>query len=191
MKAEWLKLNDELKRRLAKVREVWPVLDHPLALNTAHIEELKRACNRNLEARCDVVVESMRRVLKIQAFQPSETLGSSLYELFHDLYSSGLAIVEKAFHDAIPEQDRPPFGTPIHITGIRDWDNYRVQVMFIAHLAELRDAAELPTNGAPAVWQEKLDYLQQQEAIVSDPAQKFALKKQIEEAEQKIREFGG
>jgi hypothetical protein len=35
------------------------------------------------------------------------------------------------------------------------------------------------------------DDLQQQEAIIADPAQKFALKKQIEEAEQKICELGG
>ncbi|MFT5470530.1 MAG: hypothetical protein ACI8UO_005659 [Verrucomicrobiales bacterium] len=42
-----------------------------------------------------------------------------------------------------------------------------------------------------AIWSEKLDYLRQQEAIASDPAQKFALKKQIEEAAERIREFGG
>ena len=48
-----------------------------------------------------------------------------------------------------------------------------------------------PSSGALAIWQEKLDYLQQQEAITADPAQKFALKKQIEEAEEKIRELGG
>jgi len=42
-----------------------------------------------------------------------------------------------------------------------------------------------------AIWQEKLDYFQQQEAITCDPSQKFALKKQIEEAKQKIQELGG
>jgi len=36
---------------------------------------------------------------------------------------------------------------------------------------------------ALAIWQEKLDHFQRQEAITSDPAQKFSLKKQIEEAE--------
>ena len=46
-------------------------------------------------------------------------------------------------------------------------------------------------SGALAIWQEKLDYLQQQEAITADPAHKFALKKQIEEAKQKITELGG
>ena len=40
-------------------------------------------------------------------------------------------------------------------------------------------------------WLEKLDYLLDQESIVSDAAQKFTLRKQIEEAETKIRELGG
>jgi hypothetical protein len=46
------------------------------------------------------------------------------------------------------------------------------------------------SSAALAVWREKLEYLRQQEAITADPAQKFALKKQIEEAEQKIHELG-
>lgn len=50
---------------------------------------------------------------------------------------------------------------------------------------------KLAASGALATWKEKLEYLQQQEAITSDAAQKFALKKQIEEAEEKIRELGG
>jgi hypothetical protein len=41
------------------------------------------------------------------------------------------------------------------------------------------------------VWQEKLEHLRQHEAITADPVQKFALKKQIEEAKQKIHELGG
>jgi hypothetical protein len=45
------------------------------------------------------------------------------------------------------------------------------------------------SNGALAIWREKLDYLQQQEAITSDHAQKFSLKKQIEEVRQKIQEL--
>jgi len=39
------------------------------------------------------------------------------------------------------------------------------------------------------LWQEKLSFLQEQEAITADPAQKFALKKQIEEAKAKIKEL--
>ncbi len=43
---------------------------------------------------------------------------------------------------------------------------------------------------ALALWREKRDFLREQEAIAADPAQKFALMKQIEEAERKIRELG-
>jgi hypothetical protein len=43
--------------------------------------------------------------------------------------------------------------------------------------------------GAAAVWQEKLDYLRTQEAILSDPAQRFTVAKQIAEAEEKLREL--
>ncbi len=59
--------------------------------------------------------------------------------------------------------------------------------------AESAPPAPLTTqseSGALAPWKEKFEYLQQQLAISADPAQKFALKKQIEEAEQKIRELG-
>ncbi len=46
-----------------------------------------------------------------------------------------------------------------------------------------------PAPSALAIWKEKLDYLRAQEAICSDPAQRFTLKKQIEEAEAKLREL--
>jgi hypothetical protein len=48
-----------------------------------------------------------------------------------------------------------------------------------------------PASGALQLWREKLHDLQNQEAIIADPAQKFALKKQIEEAREKIHELGG
>ena len=46
-----------------------------------------------------------------------------------------------------------------------------------------------PPSPALAIWQEKLDFLRQQEAICADPAQKFTLKKQIEEATAKVKEL--
>ena len=52
-------------------------------------------------------------------------------------------------------------------------------------------AAPTPSSDALTIWQEKLDYLKQQEAIISDASQKFTIKKQIEEAQQKITELGG
>jgi tetratricopeptide (TPR) repeat protein len=57
-------------------------------------------------------------------------------------------------------------------------------------------AAPAPGGGSPrskalTLWQEKLAFLEEQEAIAVDPAQKFALKKQIDEARGKVREHGG
>ncbi len=46
-------------------------------------------------------------------------------------------------------------------------------------------------SSAIAVWREKLEFLQAQEPLAVGAEQKFALKKQIEEAEQKIIELGG
>ncbi len=55
--------------------------------------------------------------------------------------------------------------------------------------SEIGEPMREPT--ALIIWIEKLDYLQQQEAMSYDPAQKFTLRKQIEEARAKIRELGG
>jgi hypothetical protein len=41
------------------------------------------------------------------------------------------------------------------------------------------------------LWKERLVFLQEQEALVVEATQKFALKKQIEEAREKVREYGG
>jgi tetratricopeptide (TPR) repeat protein len=43
-----------------------------------------------------------------------------------------------------------------------------------------------PQSRALALWKEKLDFLEEQEALAVDPAQKFSLKKQIEEARAKV-----
>lgn len=48
---------------------------------------------------------------------------------------------------------------------------------------------KLAGSSALKTWKQKLDWLQRQEAITADPAQKFALQKQIEEAEEKIEEL--
>ncbi len=46
-------------------------------------------------------------------------------------------------------------------------------------------------DSALDVWREKLEFLRTQDAIISDPAQRFTVQKQIEEAETKIHELGG
>jgi hypothetical protein len=61
-------------------------------------------------------------------------------------------------------------------------------------LTPLTKSAVIPArprrpSPALALWQQKLDYLQQQEAISANPAQRFELKYQIEEAKAKIREL--
>jgi len=49
-----------------------------------------------------------------------------------------------------------------------------------------------PAGGsALSLWQEKLAFLQEHEAIASDASQKFTLGKQIEEARRKIEQLGG
>ncbi len=42
---------------------------------------------------------------------------------------------------------------------------------------------------ASKIWKNKLDYLQKQEAIIADQAQKFALAEQIRETKGKIAEL--
>ena len=49
----------------------------------------------------------------------------------------------------------------------------------------------VPGSAALKIWREKLAYLEEQEAIMADPYQKFALRKQIEEATTKIQQLGG
>lgn len=43
---------------------------------------------------------------------------------------------------------------------------------------------------AISLWQEKLTYFLEQEPLITDPAQRFALQKQVEECRAKIRELG-
>jgi hypothetical protein len=52
-------------------------------------------------------------------------------------------------------------------------------------------APPIRPSRALALWQEKLAFLEGQEPLVTDAAQKFSLRKQIEEAREKIREHGG
>ena len=51
------------------------------------------------------------------------------------------------------------------------------------------DAATSPDRDAVAVWQEKLEFLLEKEAVLAAPAQQFEVRKQIQEAEEKIREL--
>lgn len=55
--------------------------------------------------------------------------------------------------------------------------------------AQERSKPAARSNPAAQIWREKLAFLQEQEALLSDPAQRFAVRKQIEEAERKIDEL--
>lgn len=72
------------------------------------------------------------------------------------------------------------------IRAVEQMDKLRTEFM----RASQRDRST-SSPAALAVWNEKLAFLQEQEAAAADPAQKFALRKQIEEARAKILELGG
>jgi hypothetical protein len=57
-------------------------------------------------------------------------------------------------------------------------------------LEQIQSVKTPSQSGAIKAWYEKLGFLQEQEALTADPAQKFALGKQIQEAKTKIRELG-
>jgi nucleoside phosphorylase len=54
-----------------------------------------------------------------------------------------------------------------------------------------RSSAPAPASPALSILKEKLEFLQAEEAIAVDPAAKFKIRKDIEEAKAKIREYGG
>ncbi len=104
-------------------------------------------------------------------------------------------LIDQATFDALPPEQKGAFGEPQTVPGKRD-------EVFTARATQPnangpQDAAfftaQAPkaTPSALRTWLEKLEFLMEQEAIITDPAQKFALKKQIEEAKAKIREHGG
>lgn len=75
-----------------------------------------------------------------------------------------------------PEPEPPPSVAPLPQT---------------LQAAPPRSPTASPSSGALLVWQERLEFLQVEEAKAADPAQKFSLRKSIEDAKAKIREHGG
>jgi hypothetical protein len=72
-------------------------------------------------------------------------------------------------------------GVGDNVSGNKSINNY--------YLADKTSNTEGVNTAAIEIWTQKLAHFQQQEAIASDPAQKFQLKMQIQECEQKIREL--
>ena len=108
-----------------------------------------------------------------------------------------------AFYDAIGSGRDYEFAfdyacTAIRVAGIEESDTPKLlkgkaQKGSVKALETIQDIPQGTTTSSSviAIWQKKLDYLRIQEAIASDPAQKFALQEQIKECSQKIRELGG
>lgn len=69
---------------------------------------------------------------------------------------------------------------PLHDNGTLELENARDG-----------EESEMTDNNSPALrtWQEKLEFLQTEEAVATDAATRFTLKKQIEEARKKIAEL--
>lgn len=103
----------------------------------------------------------------------------------------GLLIDEATFLELSPAQ-RGAFGPMQSVPGKRDelFQAYPAQPNANGPRdAEFFAAQKLPPSPAIRVWQKKLVFLQEQEAITADPAQRFALKMQIEDAKAKIGEY--
>lgn len=99
---------------------------------------------------------------------------------------------------ALPREIQARYGAEERIAGKRDevFPARRCVIVPGLHMA-VPDSKGNPSGGpgqgtlALTMWRKRLDYLEEQLAIVSSAAQKFELRCQIEEAREKIREFGG
>jgi hypothetical protein len=82
------------------------------------------------------------------------------------------------------------FGIVERVDHIADPETNSVTVFLIDPVAA-RPTKPSSSAGAIAIWQEKLAFLLQEEAMAADATHKFAIKRQIAEAERKIKELGG
>lgn len=101
-----------------------------------------------------------------------------------------------AFYDAVGAGRDYEFAfelacNAINLAGIAESDTPKLLKGIELQPKPPKTVPDKKSNPALKIWLEKLDYLQQQEAIASNPAIKFELQKQIEECQQKIRELGG
>lgn len=103
-----------------------------------------------------------------------------------------------AFYDAIGSGRDYEFAyqyacNGIDLAGISESDTPKLLKKEGIKLEPSQNAQPTQQKSNPAVktWQERLAYLQQQEAITANPAVKFELSKQIEECQQKIKELEG
>lgn len=109
----------------------------------------------------------------------------------------GEILADTDTYAALPREIQARYGAEERIAGKRDekFPAHRCVIVPGLHTTA-PDSKGNPSGGAgqgtPALtrWKKKLDYLEEQFAIVSGAAQKFELKCQIEEARAKILEWG-
>lgn len=110
----------------------------------------------------------------------------------------GEILADTDTYAALPREIQARYGAEERIAGKRDEKFAARRCVIVPGL----DTAAPDSKGNPSgrvgqappaltMWKRKLDYLEEQFAIVSGAAQKFELRCQIEEAREKIREFGG
>lgn len=108
----------------------------------------------------------------------------------------GEILADAETYAGFSREQRACYGAEEHIAGKRD-EKYLARRYAVVSGLVATTAAEkvVPTitkpTGAIKTWQQRLDFLQEQLAIVASPAQKFEIKCQIDEAKEKIAELGG
>lgn len=117
--------------------------------------------------------------VRVSRCRPSGLLATRIYV---DLIGLGSDEARQTLLDAIVEREKP--ATPAAFPG-----SAARQPSPSARPSTKRSFPGHASD-AIAVWQEKLEFLRMQEALASDPAQKFTIKKQIQEATAKIKEWG-
>ncbi|MGH8645652.1 MAG: adenylate/guanylate cyclase domain-containing protein [Gammaproteobacteria bacterium] len=110
----------------------------------------------------------------------------------------GEILADTDTYAALPREIQAGYGAEERIAGKRDEVFTARRCVIVPGLhTTAPNSKGSPSGGAGqgtpalAMWKKRLDYLEEQFAIVSGAAQKFELKCQIEEAREKILEFGG
>jgi hypothetical protein len=137
-----------------------------------------------------------RRKLIPLRVEPCQPTGLLKPLIFADLVGLTQEEAKSAILTAISDERPKPAKAPAfpgNTRGTRGVPTFKPRPVYPGGPAPasrgLRDGS--PQSRALALWTEKLAFLEEQEALAVDPAQKFSLKKQIEEAREKVREQGG
>ncbi len=130
--------------------------------------------------------------LRVEACNPTGLLKPLIYA---DLVGLTQQEAAAAVLRAVSEDRRKPIAPPVFPGTTRGGgESFGVRGARPAPPA-FPGAPPQPTRGsskrALALWEDKLSFLEEQEVLAVDPNQKFSLKKQIEEARAKLRQYGG